>query len=84
MAARGGSASAKGYCPTGMATDDRGVARGAPVLVRRQRLWPTVSAATLSTEDGKTGGFGGVPFGFATDAPRGSAGSFTSITYGNH
>ena len=25
----------------------------------------------------KTGGFGGVPLGFATDAPRGSAGSFT-------
>jgi len=26
----------------------------------------------------KTGGFGAVPLGFATDAPRGSAGSFTS------
>jgi hypothetical protein len=25
----------------------------------------------------KTGGFGGVPLGFATDAPRGSARSFT-------
>jgi len=25
----------------------------------------------------KTGGFGAVPLGFATDAPRGSAGSFT-------
>ena len=25
----------------------------------------------------KTGGFGGVPLGFATDAPAGSAGSFT-------
>ena len=25
----------------------------------------------------KTGGFGGVPLGFATDAPRGSTGSFT-------
>jgi len=25
----------------------------------------------------KTGGFGGVPLGFATDAPRRSAGSFT-------
>jgi len=75
----------------GMTTGDRGVARGAPDLVRRQRLWPTVSAGllrhssqkgyegrvTLSTADGKTGGFGGVPLGFATDAPRGSAGSFT-------
>ena len=28
----------------------------------------------------KTGGFGGVPLGFATDAPRGSAGSFTKIS----
>jgi hypothetical protein len=27
----------------------------------------------------KTGGFGGVPLGFATDAPRGSAGSFTEV-----
>jgi len=27
----------------------------------------------------KTGGFGGVPLGFATDAPRGSAGSFTVL-----
>jgi len=26
----------------------------------------------------KTGGFGGVPLGFATDAPRGSAWSFTA------
>jgi hypothetical protein len=25
-------------------------------------------------------GFGGVPIGFATDAPRGSAGSFTSLS----
>ena len=90
--ARGGSAYAKGYCSTGMATGDRGVPSGAPVLVRRQRLWPTVFAGllrhssqkgyegrvTLYTEDGKMGGFGGVPLGFATDAPRGSAGSSTS------
>ena len=27
----------------------------------------------------KTGGFGAVPLGFATDAPRGSAGSFTGL-----
>jgi len=26
----------------------------------------------------KSGGFGGVPLGFSTDAPRGSAGCFTS------
>jgi len=30
--ARGGSASAKGYCSTGMATGDRGVPRRAPIL----------------------------------------------------
>jgi len=30
----------------------------------------------------KTGGFGGVPLGFATDAPRGSAGSFTPLHLG--
>ena len=39
----------------GMATGDRGVARGAPVLVRRHRLWPTVSAVSPATEDGKAG-----------------------------
>jgi hypothetical protein len=29
----------------------------------------------------KTGGFGGVPLGFATDAPRESSGSFTTPSY---
>ena len=45
----------------------------------RQRLRPD----KMATGDrgvarrAKTGGFDGVPLGFATDAPRGSAGSFT-------
>ena len=47
-----------------MATGDRGVAR------RAKTGLPRHSFATA-------GGFGGVPLGFATDAPRGSAGSFT-------
>ena len=47
---------------------------------------PRVAArGGMATGDGgvarraKTGGFGAVPLGFATDAPRGSAGSFTSL-----
>jgi len=55
----------------GMATDDRGVAR------RAKTGLPRHSFATA-------GGFGGVPLGFATDAPRGSAGSFTfRISHGS-
>jgi len=48
----------------GLATGDRGVARRAKTGLPRQSVVPA-------------GGFGGVPLGFATDAPRGSAGSFT-------
>jgi len=36
------------------------------------------------TRRAKTGGFGGVPLGFATDAPRGSAGSLTCLRQGSH
>ena len=32
----------------------------------------------------KSGGFGAVPLGFATDAPRGSAGSFTLLQFGTN
>ena len=64
--ARGGSACAEGYGPTSMATGDRGVAR------RAKTGLPRHSFATA-------GGFGGVPLGFATDAPRRSAGSFTEL-----
>ena len=52
--------------PDKMATGDRGVARRAKTGLPRQ------SFATA-------GGFGAVPLGFATDAPRGSAGNFTPI-----
>jgi hypothetical protein len=48
----------------GMATGDRGVARKAKTGLPRHSFAPA-------------GGFGAVPLGFATDAPRGSAGSFT-------
>ena len=48
----------------GMATGDRGVARRAKTGLPGHSVVPA-------------GGFGGVPLGFATDAPRGSAGSFT-------
>ena len=54
MAARGGSAFAKGFGPI---------------------KWRQATAAQPVVA--KTGGFGAVPLGFATDAPRGSAGSFT-------
>jgi len=50
--------------PDKMATGDRGGAR------RAKTGLPRHSFATA-------GGFGAVPLGFATDAPRGSAGSFT-------
>ena len=48
----------------GMATGDRGVARRAKTGLPRHSVVPA-------------SGFGGVPLGFATDAPRGNAGSFT-------
>ena len=48
----------------GMATGDRGVA------LRAKTGLPRHSFATAE-------GFGAVPLGFATDAPRGSAGNFT-------
>ena len=40
-------------CPVEVLTKSE--AHRAPVLVRRQRLWPTVSAVTLAAEDGKAG-----------------------------
>jgi hypothetical protein len=54
----------------GMATGDRGVAR------RAKTGLPRHSVVTA-------GGSGGVPLGFATDAPRGSAGSFTFVALAN-
>jgi hypothetical protein len=64
-------------CPAEVLTKSE--ALRAPVFVRHHRLWPMVSVLTLSTENGNTDGFGGVPLDFATDAPRGSAGTFTFV-----
>jgi hypothetical protein len=55
--------------PVKMAIGDRGVAPGAKTGLP----WDNV---------GRVDGFGGVSLGFATDAPRESAGSFTFKTFG--
>ena len=49
---RDGEATAQTY-PAEVLTKSE--ALRAPVLVRRHRLWPTVSGVTLATEDGKAG-----------------------------
>jgi hypothetical protein len=49
------------------------------------KMPPAAARGGMATGDrgvarrAKTGGFGAVPLGFATDAPRGSAGSFNLI-----